>query len=103
MIDCMLIIVAALIICISSTRVTAFISCNSRSRQRQQTQQWTHATNSERELQFNLMNLIQVDDDSSKQNMKLQSLASLLEAAKSTIKYDKLKAAIIEVFIYQKN
>lgn len=98
MIDCMLIIVAALIICISSTRVTAFISCNSRSRQRQQTQQWTHATNSERELQFNLMNLIQVDDDSSKQNMKLQSLASLLEAAKSTIKYDKLKAAIIEDF-----
>ena len=84
-----LIIVTSIIICFASTSVAAFItSCNSSSRPKQQTQQ-SHDINlsqdvNVRELQFNLMNLIQIDDDSTKQNMKLQSLASLLEVVIST-------------------
>ena len=85
MMKCILVIIVTSLICLlSSTSVVAFISCNSSSRQRQQTQQCTHDddTNSVDvgELQFNLMNLIQIDDDISKQKMKLQSLASLLKA-----------------------
>ena len=68
----LLIVITSLICVLSSTTVAAFINCNSHSRQKQQTQQWTHDTNQSvdvRELQFNLMDLIQIDDDISKQNM----------------------------------
>ena len=98
--ECILLIIVTSLICLlSSTTVAAFIiSCNSSSRQRQQTQQWTHNTNLSqadvRELQFNLMKLIQVDDDSTKQDMKLKSLASLLEATAISIT-DSMKESVV--------
>jgi len=95
-----LIIVTSLICLLSSTGVVAFISCKSyHSRQRQQIQQCTDTNQSVdvRELQFNLIQLIHVDDDSTKQNMKLQSLASLLEAAAiSTTNRMKEEAVVVE-------
>jgi len=98
---CILVIIVTSLICLlSSTSVVAFISCDSSSRQKQQTQQWTrHDTNQSvdvRELQFNLINLIQIDDDRSKQKIKLQSLVSLLEAAISATNRMKEEAVVVE-------
>jgi len=98
---CILVIIVTSLICLlSSTSVVAFISCDSSSRQKQQTQQWTrHDTNQSvdvRELQFNLMKLIQVNDVITKQDMKLKSLASLLDAAISTTNRMKEEAVVVE-------